>query len=411
MRVPLVTVITPSLNHAAYIRQTIESVLTQQDYPHVEHIVIDGGSTDGTIEILREYGDRFGDKFRWVSEPDSGQSNAFNKGLRMAKGDIIGWQNSDDYYYPNVFGQFVGAFAEHPEVVAVYGGCDYRDESGNVVETFHAVRVGYRHLLEYSGIENQACFIRREPLLRCGGLAEDFHFAMDLDLWFRLRLLGCLEPISGVHAVFRLLPTAKTQRANRVAADLELVASIEGILGRQSLAPAVRPALWAALHSRRAKCMFDSLAVGDSPTAEVQFRRLVEDDTGLRASDTVTQCVIYDSRRDWPSALEIRSLHVALSHLDGWGARRYPLGKQLAALYFLVRSMDCRKRRDWLGAVTSALRVAQYAPTWLPTRGGPQLLVTLLFGARVGDSIVAHLKRIAAWRQFAEDRGATHPHC
>jgi glycosyltransferase involved in cell wall biosynthesis len=101
---PLISIITPSFNQGAYIEQTILSVL-HQDYGHVEHIVVDGGSTDATLDVLRRY-----PHLKWVSEKDRGQADALNKGLALAKGDIIGWVNSDDYYQDNIFGSVVGHF-------------------------------------------------------------------------------------------------------------------------------------------------------------------------------------------------------------------------------------------------------------------------------------------------------------
>ena len=111
---PLVSVVTPSFNQAAFIEETIQSVL-KQDYPHIEHIVVDGGSTDGTVDILQRY-----PHLRWISEPDCGQSDALNKGFAMARGEILGWLNSDDTY--NAGGVSTGLHCEvsHPVLALVY---------------------------------------------------------------------------------------------------------------------------------------------------------------------------------------------------------------------------------------------------------------------------------------------------
>ncbi|NGY80944.1 glycosyltransferase [Bacillus megaterium] len=131
---PLVTVITPSYNQAPFIRETIESVLTQ-DYSNLEYIVIDGGSNDGTLEILKGY-NNIDSRFNFVSEPDKGQSEAINKGLKMAKGQIIGWLNSDDTYHPHAIRRAVKALVENPEWGMVYGNAYATDEENKILHSY-----------------------------------------------------------------------------------------------------------------------------------------------------------------------------------------------------------------------------------------------------------------------------------
>ncbi len=125
---PLVSIVTPSYNQGAFIEETIRSVLSQ-DYPRIEYIVVDGGSTDGTLSILRKYGDHL----TWFSEPDKGQSDAINKGFRKSHGEILAWLNSDDIYLPGAVRTAAGYLAVHPEVAMVYGDCHMVDEQGQVV--------------------------------------------------------------------------------------------------------------------------------------------------------------------------------------------------------------------------------------------------------------------------------------
>ena len=125
---PLVTVVTPSYNQARFIRETIESVL-KQDYPRIEYLVIDGGSTDESVSILREYSDHL----RWVSEPDRGQAHAINKGWRQARGCILAYLNADDLYMPGAVAQAVAALVAHPEAAAVYGEGYHVDKEGRIL--------------------------------------------------------------------------------------------------------------------------------------------------------------------------------------------------------------------------------------------------------------------------------------
>src|SRR5689334_11566829 len=142
---PLVSIITPSLNQAAFIESAIDSVLTQ-DYPKIEYIVIDGGSTDGTLDILRRYGDRV----RWLSEPDAGQSDAIDKGVRLTHGEILAWLNADDAYLPGAVSLAVAAFAEDPARALVYGDAQDIDIHGHVIGPSRQIEPwSMRRLLEF----------------------------------------------------------------------------------------------------------------------------------------------------------------------------------------------------------------------------------------------------------------------
>src|SRR5262245_18944056 len=133
MRPPLVTVVTPSFNQGRFIRATIESVLSQ-DYPDIEYIVMDGGSTDDTAEVVKDFAGRL----TWISEKDRGQSHAINKGFRMAKGEIVAWINSDDSLVPGAVAHAVRAFVHHPEAGAVYGEGYLIDRAGRITSRFPA---------------------------------------------------------------------------------------------------------------------------------------------------------------------------------------------------------------------------------------------------------------------------------
>lgn len=181
---PLVSVITPSYNQASFVRETIESVL-KQDYPNIEHIIIDGGSTDGTIAVLQSFA-HLGDRLRYVSEPDGGQSHAINKGLNMAKGQIIGWLNSDDTYLPGAIRTAVEMFRDRPYYAVVYGKANYINESSQVTGSFNVQPFDKERLFETCIICQPAAFIRRDVFVRMGGVDESLKFCMDYDLWIRI---------------------------------------------------------------------------------------------------------------------------------------------------------------------------------------------------------------------------------
>ncbi len=204
----LVSVITPSYNQAQYIRQTIESVLAQ-DYPYIEHIVVDGASTDGTVEILREYGAKYPDRFRWISEKDKGQSDAFNKGLSMARGELIGWQNSDDYYLPRAISALVEGH-RGDDVTVVFGDCDVVDERGRYLSRCTAPAYTLSDIVRGSCIPNQSALVKRTSLVAVGGLCQELHYVMDYNLWLHLAARYPIRRIDGVHACFRAWTGGKT---------------------------------------------------------------------------------------------------------------------------------------------------------------------------------------------------------
>jgi glycosyltransferase involved in cell wall biosynthesis len=181
-QLPLVSVITPSLNQRRFIEATIESVLSQ-DYPRVEYIVADGGSVDGTLDVLRRYEGRLA----WFSEADGGQSEAVNKGFRRAKGEILAWLNSDDTYLPGAIGAAVEHLTAHPDCAMVYGDGYLIDDTGTAIrriptEPFNLWKLVY--VDDY--ILQQTTFFRRAALEGVDYLDERLHWAMDWDLFIRI---------------------------------------------------------------------------------------------------------------------------------------------------------------------------------------------------------------------------------
>lgn len=188
-----ISIITPSYNQAAYIEQTIRSVL-DQGIEGLEYIIIDGGSTDGTLDILR----RNGERIKWVSEPDEGLADAVNKGIRMATGEIIGWLNSDDIYLPGALHEVANYFEDHPECRWLYGRCSIINSSGeerwNWITHYKNARLkrfSLERLLRENFISQPAVFFRKELFEKAGGLGLSLKYAMDYDLW--LRFAGIIQ--------------------------------------------------------------------------------------------------------------------------------------------------------------------------------------------------------------------------
>jgi glycosyltransferase involved in cell wall biosynthesis len=185
---PIVTIVTPSYNQARFLEQTILSVLNQ-DYPNIEYLIIDGGSTDGSVEIIRRYGDRLA---YWVSEPDQGQSHAINKGFQRANGEILAWLNSDDLYCPGAVRAAVEFLGGHPEVALAYGRADLIDADGAVVCESPWMDFDVTTCLtrQRYPIPQPAAFFRRDTMQRVGLLDERLHYCLDWDYWIRIAMAG-----------------------------------------------------------------------------------------------------------------------------------------------------------------------------------------------------------------------------
>lgn len=222
---PFISVITPSFNQAEFIEQTIESVLAQ-GYSNFEHIVMDGGSTDGTIEILKRYS-----HLNWVSEKDRGQSHALNKGLRRAKGEIIAWINSDDWYEPGAFELVANFFLQNPDANVVMGDCNLTDKAGRVFDVVVNHPRSFEDMLQYRvgrSIPTQpAIFFRRSLLDRCGYVDESLHFTMDYDLWLRFSIDNHFFHIEKTLVNYRFHEDAKIgdQDWSKIYPECEAVAS------------------------------------------------------------------------------------------------------------------------------------------------------------------------------------------
>lgn len=178
---PLISVVTPSFNQGRFIGETIGSVLAQE-YPKIEHIIVDGCSTDGTIEILRS----FADQISWISEPDRGQADAVNKGFSMARGEILGWLNSDDTYNHGALRMVAERFASDHEAVMLYGDAYFIDEAGCRVREYPTERFRLGRLLHTCYICQPTVFMRAEIFREIGPLDISLQTCMDYDYWIRV---------------------------------------------------------------------------------------------------------------------------------------------------------------------------------------------------------------------------------
>ena len=244
--VPKISIVTPSFNQGEFLAATIESVISQAGDFIIDYIVVDGGSTDDSVDIIRRYDalirtDMFpincrGLTCRWVSEKDRGQADALAKGYRMAEGEIFAWINSDDTYLPGALQTVAAFFSDYPETGLLYGDAHYCDTVGTIIGRYRTEEFDYDKLAWFNFICQSATFFRKDAFEAVGGLDESLHFAMDYDLWIRIcRRFHC-QYLPRFFSTYRLHESSKTIRDETLYKNCE-----------ESLAVTIRHFGWAPL--------------------------------------------------------------------------------------------------------------------------------------------------------------------
>jgi len=199
----LVSIISPVYNAHMYLEQCIRNVI-EQTYPYIEHIIIDGGSTDGTLEIIEKYQKKYRGRIRPISEPDRGAGDAWNKGWKIAKGDIIGWIGADDIYMPDAVETIVSFFNENPDAYFVYGECEYIDGEGNITGKAKTREFNLHYALNNDNpIPTMSAFYKKEVIRKIGWMDTTIN-ACDYDYWIRVAKQFPMHHIKKVLSRFRI---------------------------------------------------------------------------------------------------------------------------------------------------------------------------------------------------------------
>ena len=274
---PTISIVTPSYNQGSFIEDCIRSVISQQGDFEIDYIIVDGGSTDSSLEIIRKYdliikGGKWpvkcrGIRYRWLSEPDRGQSHAINKGLSMGTGEVVAWLNSDDYYYPGAFARAAAFLKNDKSLAMIYGEGDVVDKGGRVEMKYTVEPLFdlWKLIHLYDFIMQPSVFMRHEALKCSGYLNEQLHYIMDWELWIRLSRFGKIMHIPEKLSCARVHPEAKTQ-----SSGLDRWREIKWCSGRYGHMK-LPPVIFTQLFHRPVNVMFGNRPVRENTVASSVF--------------------------------------------------------------------------------------------------------------------------------------------
>jgi len=372
---PLVSIVTPSLNMAPYLRGAIENVLAQE-YPCLEHIVIDGGSIDNTIPMLQEYS-----HIRWLSEPDSGQANALNKGFRMASGEIIGWLNADDTFTPQAVARAVAYLTRHPSCDVIYGDCNILDAQGSLIRVYRPPKLEGALALVESFIHTPAVFWRKPVFEKVGYLDERYHYCMDNEFWIRMAPIVRREYLEGPLANYHLRMGNKGTTA-KAEFGVEMCQIYEELASREPFHSEVPSVVWRSI--RGGHYWSTGLALcreGQIMRAERYLRQAIDDFQILDDVNLAILALVRDYETQIPySKSDVYAL-VAVLPLSAIEKKR--ILAIVRAGYHRTRFYIEHQAGNWQQVRSQGLNAIRQDPGLLTQRGFLSILGEAMMGHKI----------------------------
>ena len=400
---PRVSIVTPSYNQARFIEETIRSVLLQ-GYPDLEYIIVDGGSTDGSVEIIRKYEPWLA---YWVSEKDAGQADAINKGWQRSSGEILAWLNSDDTYEPAAIGTAVSLLECYPDVAMIAGDCRVIDASGNVIRRLPAGEYNLINQLFSNAIPQPGTFVRRPIAEAIGYLDGSMHYVFDADFWMRLSLAGAkIVRWSSLFANYRYWSNSKSVSVP-VRFDLEKIRLLDKLYSTPDLSSEIvlaRPLAYGCLYLRIGLGYQMS---GDWQTARSYVERAIKEYP--KVCDSLVRCsslaeVVSAAENAAGTARQFVALLEDVAQSNGLVLNSDKVYSNLMSVVRTVAAWNAYQRDDLAGVRKSLWQVARHRPAALLLNRG---LISIGLEALVGPNLMKRLRMITHG-QFRVWRGQDH---
>jgi glycosyltransferase involved in cell wall biosynthesis len=353
---PRITIITPSFNQAPFLEETIQSVLLQ-NYPNLEYLIYDGGSTDGSVSIIEQYSDRITE---WSSGPDGGQSQAINKGFARATGEWVSWLNSDDALMPDALFEIARASLSNPDAVLIYGEADLIRQDGSLIGKNYSKPYSKQIMLEEGNpVPQPSAFINRKAFYQVGGLDETLRFTMDYDLWFRLGEAGNIVYLEKPLSKMRVHPEAKTASGDqRFFVEVRKVA---GRYGGQGL-PLLHAEWLVMMHWRKATRAY---IAGDWSAGQHELHYIMQNVPHWQQSNELSQrlldrllLMVQKGEQTEDAALELGA-HIA-QHLPPQTTQPATVRAQFLSLLNQATAFRYYQQGNWAGV----LRCVWQAVAW-----------------------------------------------
>jgi len=363
------------------VQRAIENV-SDQHYPCIEHIIIDGGSTDGSVAVLQQY-----PNIRWISEQDSGQANALNKGFRMARGDIIGWLNIDDTYTPDAINHAVSFLNVHPDCDIVYGDCNILREDGSLLTVFKSRQTqDYEALLD-GVIHTPAVFWRRRVFDKAGYLNEHLHYVLDNEFWMRAAAVATQTYIPVILANFHRRGGSKTEAAEAEFGP-EMYHVFQSTFAQEPYQSQIPQEIQKQTLARAAwHAGVDLTLVNKNERARGYLEEALNKHHILDYPEIVAECVVVRyAQRDVLSRYETRQL---IQQLPVSSEIKVRVQEMVNTRYAELRFHAAHNRRDWPEVRKSGWRVLLRNPQRLFKRGFMSIWMESYLGAQIAQKLRA----------------------